>query len=204
MGIVRKNHIYVDYENIHEVPLSGISDKPVSLVLVIGERQKNLPITLVRQILEHSSQVELLETGCAGKDALDLVLAWHMGKKAAGAPQDFFHIISRDKAFDALVKHLRTQGIFAARSESILSLPVLQNVPAMTKGQLLESFVGKLQVMRNDNMDARPKRLKTLHSCMKAHFHKELTDEQVDELIAELQEAGFYKADGQGRLKYLK
>ena len=65
-----------------KIDLDLIADKPVVVILVLGERNKNLPVDLVRKLLQYSTQVRLVETGHAGKNALDFVLAYHIGVQA--------------------------------------------------------------------------------------------------------------------------
>ena len=98
----RTNHIFVDFENVHDLDLNRIKDKPVKVVLVLGGHHKSLPVPLVKQLLAYASQVSLVETGRSGKNALDLVLAQHIGEARKTDPHGYFHILSRDKDFDAL------------------------------------------------------------------------------------------------------
>ncbi len=202
MSQPRSNYIYVDYENIHEVPLNGLAGKPVSVVLVIGERQKNLPLALVKQIHQHSGQVDLLETGCSGKDALDLVLAFHIGRKAAADPEGFFHIVSRDKAFDALIRHLDAHGILAARRDSMEAIPVLQNFTKLGTVELVAQFKEKLSQMRAAGNDSRPKREKTLRTTLESHFRKELTLDQVESVVKGLRKGSWLQISPQGVVSY--
>src|SRR4051812_27262518 len=76
------NHVFVDFENVPSVDLSLIRGRPVDVTLLIGEKQRRLDLDLVRQIHEHATQVSLVEVGASGRNALDLVLAWHLGHAA--------------------------------------------------------------------------------------------------------------------------
>lgn len=202
MSLPRSNYIYVDYENIHEVPLDNLKNKPVWVTLVVGMQQKNLPIRLVQQLKDNHEQVHLLETGCSGKNALDLVLAFHIGKKASADPEGYFHIISADKAFDALVKHLRTQGILAARHLSMNAVPALQNLEKFSILELMDSFRSKLEIMKGVNGDARPKKEKTLKTCMMGHFNKRLPDTKIEAIFKELQKGGWLATTPEGKISY--
>ena len=67
-------------------------------------------MTLARKLLKYAGQVALVETGRSGKNALDLVLAHYLGEARKADPQGYFHIVSKDKDFDALIGHLKVQG----------------------------------------------------------------------------------------------
>jgi hypothetical protein len=121
----RLNYIYVDFENVQTLDLDLISDRPVAVVLLLGKQNKDLPVSLVKKLLERSGQVRIVQTEKTGKNALDFVLAYQIGLKAALEPNSFFHIISRDRGFDALVAHLKAQKILAARHDAFSSIPIL-------------------------------------------------------------------------------
>ena len=201
MSQTRANYIYVDYENIHEVPLDGLAGKPVSVVLVIGENQKHVPVDFAVGS-PYPGQVECVRTGCRGKDALDLVLAYHIGRKAVADPQGFFHIVSRDKAFDALVKHLDAQGILAARRESMAAIPALHDVTKLPDAELVAQFKERLAHMKIAGKDSRPRREKTLRTTLEAHFRKALTVEQVESVLKGLRKGGWLQISPQGAVSY--
>ena len=180
----RTNYIFVDYENVQMVDLQLIREKPVKVVLVVGDRQKNLPVSLVRLAIEIGrEQVEILESGCTGKNALDLVLAYHLGRRAKEDPDGYFHILSKDKAFDALVAHLKEADVRALRTEVFDQIPVLRDVktiPLAERVRQVKDRIGKLKA------DGRPKKLKKLQSMIHSQFHKQLNESDVDAVVTGL------------------
>src|SRR5947209_8474931 len=78
--ITRTNYIFIDFENVQETELDRIAGKPVKVVLVLGERNTNLPVVLVSKLLKYAGQVALVQTGRGGRNALDLILAQHIGE----------------------------------------------------------------------------------------------------------------------------
>jgi hypothetical protein len=46
----RTNYIFIDFENVQEIDLERIANKPVQVTLILGERHKSLPLKLVRLI----------------------------------------------------------------------------------------------------------------------------------------------------------
>src|SRR3954451_24390709 len=116
--MIQTNYIFVDFENIHEVDLDLVAEKPVVVILVLGERHKNLPVDLVKKFLKYPAQVRLVETGRSGRNALDFVLSYRIGVESVANPKGFFHVVSRDTGFDALIHHLKANHLLAARHES--------------------------------------------------------------------------------------
>ena len=41
------NHVFVDFENVHEIDLAAIGSKGVSFTLLLGSRQTKLDVTVV-------------------------------------------------------------------------------------------------------------------------------------------------------------
>ena len=129
----RINYIFVDFENVQETDLDRIANKPVKVRLVLGERHKSLPVKIVKLIQKFAEQVRLVETGLNGINALDFVLACEIGGESQLDPSGYFHILSRDKGFDALIKHLKSKEIFAARHTAFSEIPVLMNANERVK-----------------------------------------------------------------------
>lgn len=119
------HHVLVDFENVPTVDLTPIGDKVAKITLLIGEKQRRLELGLVQQIHAHAAKVTLIEVGASGRNALDLVLAWHLGKIAERHPDDSFWVVSRDKDFDPLIAHLRVRGLQVSRVEAFSALPFL-------------------------------------------------------------------------------
>src|SRR5689334_19729078 len=116
--MTRNNYIFVDFESVQEQELDRIAGKAIKVTFVLGRRQTRLPVPLVKLIHQFASQVALVETPLEGNNALDFVLAWVVGTESERDRQGYFHVISRDTGFDALICHLKNQKICAARHES--------------------------------------------------------------------------------------
>src|SRR4051812_15924519 len=109
------NHIFVDYENVHEVDHSLIGKQSVHLTLLLGSTQTKLDTALVERLMKHPDSVDLVRLNSSGKNALDFALAYYLGKAANVDPTARFHIISRDKGFDPLIEHLLSRQIHVSR-----------------------------------------------------------------------------------------
>ena len=173
----RTNYIFVDFENVQETDLDRIAHKPVKVTLVLGERHKTLPVNLVQKLLKYPAQVALVETGRSGKNALDLVLAEHIGETKQSDPHGYFHIVSKDKDFDALIGHLRDHGTLAARTTGFRDIPVLMN-----HGERVECLAHYFQSPKSN----RAKKRDTLESQIQALFGRTLTAEEVAKTISGL------------------
>jgi len=168
--VARTNYIFIDFENVHETDWARIIGKPVKVTLVLGEQHQSLPVHMVKQMLQCPGQVELIETRRTGKGAADIVLAQHIGERNKDDPHGYFHIISGDKGFDALIAHLKEHGILAARRASLSAIPVLMNTAERV--EMLATFF-------RDHPVNRPKKRETLESQIQTVFGKTLSPEDV-------------------------
>jgi hypothetical protein len=116
------NHVFVDFENVHQVDLTLIGAKSVSFTLMVGAKQTKLDSDLVEKLMAHSCSVQLVKLKASGKNALDFALAYYLGRAALADPTADFHIVSKDGGFDPLIEHLRARHIQVRRHVSCADL----------------------------------------------------------------------------------
>jgi hypothetical protein len=116
------NHVFVDFENVHQVDLTLIGAKSVSFTLMVGAKQTKLDSDLLEKLMAHSSSVKLVKLKSSGKNALDFALAYYLGRAALADPTGYFHVISKDGGFDPLVEHLRARHVHVYRHASCSDL----------------------------------------------------------------------------------
>lgn len=170
----RINYIFIDFENVQETDWDRIVGKPAMVTLVMGEQHKYIPVAVVRKMLKCAGQAQLIETKRTGKNAADFVLAQLIGEQKKSDPHGYFHVISNDKGFDALIEHLQANDILAARRASFSEIPVLMNTAERVR-YLTAGF--------KTHPENRPgKRLK-LESQIQAKFGKALSPDEVTATI---------------------
>lgn len=116
------NHVFIDFENVHQVDLTLIGAKSVSFTLMVGPKQTKLDSDLVEKLMAHSASVQLVKLKSSGKNALDFALAYYLGRAALADPTGYFHIVSKDGGFDPLIEHLRSRHIHVYRHVSCADL----------------------------------------------------------------------------------
>jgi len=218
--------VFVDFENVPAIDLAGVEGKPVRVVLLIGTKQKKLDLPLVQQIHRLGPSIGLIEVGAAGRNALDLVLAYHLGLAALEHAGARCYIVSQDKDFDALIAHLKARKAVISRHASFDGLPFLATKratppkppPASAKSRTappapqapppapahpppavdrLEKIMARLREGIN-----RPKTRATLARHLTASLGKTSTPGDVDEAIARLTREGLLAVDAQGKVSY--
>ncbi len=198
------NHVFVDFENVHEVDPAVIGSKATSVTLFLGAKNTKLDVALVEKILAHAASVQLVRLTSSGKNALDFTLAYYVGRVAVTDPTGYFHIISKDAGFDPLIEHLRTRHIRAHRHPDFSALtfsgapkPAVVTTPEPVNADRTKA----LEHLRKNNTN-RPKRETTLASHLLGHLGKNYTSEAVTKLIEDLVKDGHLAIDDKGRVSY--
>ena len=173
----RKNYIFIDRENVREEEFERIEGKPAYLTILFGPNQKSVPLPVVRSIRDHAERIEIIETPVQGKNALDFILAYEIGRRAEKDPEGYFHIIAKDADYDALSRHLKSNGFHASRKASLAEIPLFMN-RAERASYVITHF-------KNGN-SPRPGKRKTLENALQALFARTLNDEELQYLIGRL------------------
>lgn len=152
------NHVFVDYENVREIDLAVFGVERVSVTLLVGANEKKLAVDLVEQLFAHAASVQFVRLTSSGKNALDMTLAYYLGRAAATEPATHFYIVSKDKDFDPLQKHLQSRGLSVRRCPDFASLPFLQSAPAKPKPVAAKAKVVKapVKVPASKKVSAKP------------------------------------------------
>ena len=191
--MIRTNYIFVDFENVQETELDRIAEKPVKVVLVLGQRNSRLPVKLVTLIHKFSEQVRLIEASLMGKNALDFVLACEVGVECGKDPQAYFHILSRDKGFDVLVNHLKAKGVHARRCNTFNEIPVVMNL-----AERVQRLASDFKMPKT----TRARKRKGLEAQIQQVFGKALSPEELAATIRGLIAEKIITLSDQGEVAY--
>jgi hypothetical protein len=223
------NHVFVDFENVHEIDLAVIGQKAVSFILLIGARQTKIDTDLVEKLLQHASSVQLVRLTSSGRNALDFTLAYYVGRAVAADPSGIFHIISKDTGYDALVTHLRSRHIQAFRHGDFASLlfssgpkpaapaPANSNPPpALSKPAATPKLAKAPKTVPSvlderarhvldhlcEHTKSRPSREKTLIRHVLALFGNKIAEPEARSVIETLRQASFIAINEKGGVTY--
>ena len=116
------NHVFVDYENVHQLDHSVIGTKAVCFTLLMGAKQTKVDAVVMERIMERAATVQLVRLTTSGKNALDFTIAYYVGRAVITDPTGYFHIVSKDKGYDPLIEHLRSRHIRAYRHDDFSTL----------------------------------------------------------------------------------
>ena len=212
------NFILVDYEN--EQPefdaLKG-TELPFQLIIFFGASQNKIPLALATSVQSFGERAKYIQIASSGKNALDFHIAFHLGALVQRHSDGNFHIIAKDRGYDALVRHLQDQGINAHRWKSLEDMPGLSGAkkatptaaaPAPASGKQGKQTTG--QTTREDQLYAgfidylsgagrgKPRKRGTLANSVKSRFGAGA----VDRVMARMYKEGVTRFDSKQTVIY--
>lgn len=184
-------YYFIDYENVavQAIPEhAGVKQ----VLLFAGGKQTKVTLDIAETLQKLGTKAKIVRMQGEGGNALDFHIAFYLGRYAQLDPEAVFRIVSKDKGFDPLVRHLVAEGIDCARSESL----AVKQVSAEEAGALIAGLGPHLRALSEK---ARPKKAARLKAYIKHHLQAE--DALVDRLFADLIAEGAIGLDGT-KVKY--
>ena len=102
---------------------------------------------------------------------------------AAKDPGAQFHIISRDKGFDPLIRHLSSRKIRVQREKDLAEIPLLRVSSTTSDDEKVAAIVKNL----GGRGQSRPRKVRTLENTINTLFTKKLDKDELASLVKEMQ-----------------
>ncbi len=180
---MRNNYVLIDYENVQPASLSGLEADSFRVYLFLGQNQVKLSYDVASAMQKLGDRGSYVKISGNGPNALDFHIAFYIGALSTKEPDASFHVISKDTGFDPLISHLRDLKITAVRSKSVADIPLLKAANSQTLPEKIKLIVANLR----QRGVSRPRSVKTLSSTIAALFQKQLGEQELASILAELQ-----------------
>lgn len=168
--------LLVDFENVQQVELSRL-DERWHVIIFVGASQKAIPVALVTSAQKLGSRVEWQKIEGNGSNALDFHIACHLGRVLERSPQLHCTVLSKDKGFDPLLRHLKKTGLKCKRINSLLELD-----PEFPRSENPD-YTRMLAVLSKSDKKTRPRKLKTLAQHISSIFQKKIAQKDIERII---------------------
>ena len=191
------NYILIDFENVHPKNLELVTKHPFKVYVFVGANQSKVPFDLADSMQLLGNDAKYIKIAGNGQNALDFHIAYYIGELAGKDPDAHFHIISKDKGFDPLIKHLKARKTKVMRETDLAEIPLLR-VPASTSNdEKIAAIVKNL----GGRGQSRPRKVRTLENTINTLFTRKLEKNELGELIKELQKRKLIVVN-QGNVSY--
>jgi hypothetical protein len=194
---VRTNIVLIDFESVQPESLVALERAHFKVIVFVGAGQTKVPFEIASALQRMGANAEYVQISGNGKNSLDFHICFYIGQLATQDPAAYFHVISRDGGFDPLIRHLKSRKLFCTRSSSIDDIPLVKAGDRKSPGERAQLFIEKLR----QPGATKPRTVKSLSSAVAAFFHKQITDAEVEAVVAAMQESGFISVAG-GKVSY--
>jgi len=197
--------LLVDYENIGKIDLAAIPDG-VRVPFFFGASQKSVPTDFLKAALRLGERFVPIDIEGQGKNALDFHIAFYLGEFLARNPHARCVILSKDKGFDPLIRHLVARRFVVRRAAALADCFPAAATPAArpaARGRASAATPLARALKRLEGMAAgkRPHRRHGLVADLHSHLAKKLSEAEVEALVDQLAAEGRL-SDVNGRITY--
>jgi hypothetical protein len=194
---VPANYVLIDFENVQPKNLNILASHPFKVLVFIGASQTKVPRHVAVAMQTLGDRAKYVEIDGNGPNALDFHIAYYIGELAAADPTGHFHIISKDRGFDPLIRHLKGKNIQVRRESDLAEIPNLRIPKEIKKDDKIDAIVKNL-VNRGQS---RPRKVKTLQNVINNLVSETLDEAGLAALIDELQKRKLIVVN-KGNIKY--
>lgn len=191
-----KNIILIDYENLQVKNLDDVYCLDADVYVFRGPTQNKLPAELIESAQKFGSRITWIKTSRQGHNALDFHIAYFVGQIVQSDSKVFFHIVSKDDGFDALIDFMKERKLFIDRVESIDDIPLVKKMKAIESNPV--AFI-KDRILNVSS----PSRLKTLRTAIAKWLEKD-EEKLINGIVESLKKEKFLEIDAQGKVTYPK
>ena len=176
------NYVFIDYENVQPKNLEILKEHPFKIFVFVGANQTKIPFDLATTMQNFGEDAKYIKIFGIGQNALDFHIAFYLGQLSTLDPEGYFHIISKDKGFDQLIKHLRSKKIKVNREKDLAEIPILRISSATNNDEKISAIIKNLA----GRGQSRPRKVKTLANTINSLFSPKLEEKEMTDLINEL------------------
>lgn len=170
--------LLVDFENVQQLNLKKL-DSSFNIAIYVGASQKSVPIELVTTAQGLGTRVEWFRVDGNGSNALDFYIACHIGRTIEKSPETECVVLSKDKGFYPLIKHLNKNKFKCRRINSQIELePQSQTMPNEEP-----NYKRVLDLLGKSDKKGRPRKRSTLTKHIAAMFQNKITSKEVERII---------------------
>ncbi len=189
---MRTNYVLIDYENVQPEAMAVLSKEHFKVIVFVGANQAKVTFEVASVLQQMGERAEYIKISGNGSNALDFHIAYYIGLLASKEPEAYFHIVSKDTGFDPLINHLKGKKILACRSKDVTDIPIVKASNSKSPSEKIAVIIADLK----RRGAAKPRAVKTLTSTISNMFQKQLSDEELQSLLLELQRKGIVSIAG--------
>jgi hypothetical protein len=173
--------LLIDYENVQGISLALVAGTDWKVCIFTGTSQNRIPITLVASAQTLGDRLSWIRIDGSGPNALDFHIAYYLGSGITKNPDDEYYILSKDKGFDPLVKHITKGKTICKRITS------MGEIASARRAKEPDTIYGKVVTnLKKIEKGRRPRNKKTLRQHVKSLIGGVNSEVKLDRTIEQL------------------
>lgn len=184
--------VLVDFENVQPRNLALLAKHPFRVYVFVGAQQAKVPFELADAMQALGQKASYLKISGTGRNALDFHIAYYLGELVATAPKATIYVISKDKGFDPLIRHLKDKGCVVSRRPDVAEIPELRIPASREPDAQVDAVIENLQARGK----SRPRKLATLQNTINHLLDKKLSGDELNAFVNKLKKRKVVAVDG--------
>ncbi len=198
------NYVLVDFENVQPETLESLANGAFKVKVFVGAQQAKgrVSFEFSESMQKLGSHAEYVRIARSGPNAVDMHIAYYVGRLMEKEPHAKVYVISRDTDFDPLMEYLQDKGSGARRVRTVAEVVKLaQRAPApaavpKSASRVVASPAKKAQsdrlapiIKQLHSLSGKPSTRKKLAQTIDNYFKHHggaLAEKAVEQLIDEL------------------
>jgi hypothetical protein len=173
--------LLIDYENVQGISLALVAGTDWKVCIFTGTSQNRIPITLVASAQALGDKLSWIRIDGSGPNALDFHIAYYLGSGITKNPDDEYYILSKDKGFDPLVKHITKGKTICKRITS------MGEIASARRAKEPDAIYGKVVTnLKKIEKGRRPRNKRTLRQHVKSLIGGVNSEVKLDRAIEQL------------------
>jgi hypothetical protein len=196
---VTKPCILIDFENLQPKALERLVPGSALIKVFLGQNQSKIMLDLVNALQPFGADAQYIQIQGSGPDAVDFHIAFYVGEIATRAPSTSFQIISKDKGFDPLIKHLTQRGIDIVRLTELpepAAAPAPKTVAKKPQTPATTARARAKEVVARLKKSTRPTTIAKLRAMLLSWYEKEWGEKSVSAVLQSLQDSKIVTVTG--------
>jgi hypothetical protein len=185
-----KSIIFVDFENIQKLDKKLI-DSNTKIIVMVGSNQDNKAFDFAKDLFANISSIELIKVNGQGKNALDIFIAFYIGKYFDSIKGSEIIIYSNDTDYNPLIKHIsgkeiaiKNIGLNKNSKKKATETKITKNKKEVkninSEMNNITQIIEHLKNQTESQKSKRPTKKETLVNHLFTHFSKNISLENID------------------------
>lgn len=175
--------LLVDFENVQQLDFAHLADS-FQIHIFVGAGQKNIPVDLVIKAHSLGDRLHWHQINSAGVNALDFFIAYQLGRMVEQSSKLVCVILSKDKGFDPLVRHLNQNNIACQRVNCLSELaPAAAKPPKKSTTPTSPHYARVVESLKKSPKQARPSKRVSLSNHIKNILQQQPSQAEVEAIV---------------------